>query len=305
MTRTTEDLPGFEQRLLSELRHVVDERQREGAGERSPVHPSASARERRRVLLPTAALGVLLAVAGIAVAGVAVVAPRSSEASTYATETLPSGRIHVVLAPDFDEAERLQAELANAGVEVRPVAITAAPALVGAIEILPLGEDGPSLSAPKPDGLLLGDGEFWIDPQRYDGSVELLVYVAPAPGEPWQQAPSIFHPDQPLGGLPCALDGALTTAALEETARGAGIERFTWLVEGGDPTEDVIGLDESAERPDGEVAAASLRAPGELEVIVRPAALVERFGHLGPPSMSLNLHDAAEPACTSELTARW
>lgn len=47
------------------------------------------------------------------------------------------------------------------------------------------------------------------------------------------------------------------------------------------------------------------RRTGELEVIVRPAVLVERFGHLGPPSMSLDLHDAAEPACTPELAARW
>jgi hypothetical protein len=302
MTWTTEDLPGFEQRLLSELTHAVDERQREGAGggEPSGAHPSASMRERRRVLLPAAALAVLLAVGGVAV-----VAPRSSSASTYSMETLPSGRIHVVLAPDFDESERLRKALEDAGVEVHLATITAAPALVGAIEILPLAEDGHSVSVSKPDGLQVGDGEFWIAPQRYDGLVELLVYVAPAPGEPWQQAPSVFHPDQPLGGLPCALDGAVTTATLEEAARGVGIERFTWLVQRGDPTADVIDLDVSADRPDGEVAAASLRAPGELEVIVRPAALVERFGHLGPPSMSLNLHDAAEPACTPELAARW
>lgn len=303
MTRTTEELPGFEERLLSELRQVVEERQRGRSGTTAPRPaprpPSIPAR--RRLLVPAAAALVVLLAAGV----VGIVVPGSSDASTYSMETLPSGRIHVVLAPDFDEAERLRDELENAGVTVQPVTITAAPVLVGAIEILPLGQHGWSVTASKPDGLEVGDGEFWIDPQRYDGSVELLAYVAPRPGEPWQQAPSVFHPDEPLGGLPCSLDGPLTTEALEAAARQVGIEKFTWLAQAGDPTGNEVRLDESAERPDGEVAAASLRAPGALEVLVRPTAQVERFGHLGPPSMSLNLHDAEEPACTPELAARW
>ncbi len=302
MTRTTEELPGFEERLLSELRQVVEERQRGRPGTTAPrlAPRPPSIPPRRRLLVPAAAALVVLA-AGV----VGIVVPGSSHASTYSMETLPSGRIHVVLAPDFDEAERLRDELENAGVTVQPVTITAAPALVGAIEILPLGQHGWSVTASKPDGLEVGDGEFWIDPQRYEGSVELLVYVAPRPGEPWQQAPSVFHPDEPLGGLPCSLDGPLTTEALEAAARQVGIERFTWLAQAGDPTGNEVRLDESAERPEGEVAAAMLRAPGKLEVFVRPTDVVERFGHVGPPSMNLNLHGTEEPACTPELAARW
>ncbi|HEV2071829.1 MAG TPA: hypothetical protein VGR26_18760 [Acidimicrobiales bacterium] len=303
MTSTTDQLPGFEERLLTELRQVVEERQRGSAGTAAPAlavrPPSMPAR--RRLLVPAAAALVVLLAVGV----IGIAAPRSSDASTYSMETLPSGQIHVVLAPDFDEAERLRTELEDAGVTVQPVTITAAPALVGAIEILPLGTHGWPGAASEPDGLEVGDGEFWIDPQRYDGFVELLVYVAPPPGEPWQQAPSVFHPEEPLGGLPCSLDGPLTTEALEAAARQIGIEKFNWLAEAGDPTGDEVRLDESAERPDGEVLAASLRAPGELEVLVRPTDLVERFGHVGPPSMSLNLHDAEQPACTPELAARW
>ncbi len=94
---------------------------------------------------------------------IGIATPRSSHASTYSMETLPSRQIHVVFAPDFDEAERLRAELDDAGVTVQPVTITAAPALVGAIQILPLGEHGWSGTASNPDGLEVGDGEFWID----------------------------------------------------------------------------------------------------------------------------------------------
>ncbi len=303
MNGTTDELPGFEKRLLSELLQVVEERQPTSADTTIPrfARRPPSIPPRRHLLVPAAAaLALLLAVGVIGIA-----APRSSDASTYSMETLPSGQIHVVLAPDFDEAERLRAELEDAGVTVQPITITAAPALVGAIEILPLGKHGWSGAASKPDGLEVGDGEFWIDPQRYDGFVELLVYVAPPPGEPWQQAPSVFHPEEPLGGLPCSLDGPLTTEALEAAARQVGIEKFNWLAEAGHPTGDEVHLDESAQRPEGEVLAASLRAPGELEVLVRPTALVERFGHLGRPSMSLNLHGADEPACTPDLAARW
>ncbi|MBW3548680.1 MAG: hypothetical protein KY452_11170 [Actinobacteria bacterium] len=303
MNGTTDELPGFEERLLSELRQVVEERQSASADTTTPRfarRPPSIPPRRRLPVLAAAALALLLAVGVIGIA-----APRSSDASTYSMETLPSGQIHVVLAPDFDEAERLRAELEDAGVTVQPGTIAAAPALVGAIEILPLGTHGWPGAASKPDGLEVGDGEFWIDPQRYQGSVELLVYVAPPPGEPWQQAPSVFHPEEPLGGLPCSLDGPLTTEPLEAAARQVGIEKFNWLAEAGDPTGDEVHLDESAERPDGEVLAASLRAPGELEVLVRPTALVERFGHVGPPSMSLNLHDAEQPVCTPQLAARW
>lgn len=302
MAKTTEDLPGFEQRLLSELRQVVNDHQL------APVRPAAQERARRPapssshrwLLVPAAALAVL-----VAVVGPSIVLPGSSGSAAYALDVLANGELHVVLAPDFDESARLRAELDDAGVRVQPMTITAAPALVGTIEIIPLGEGGRSAAASKPDGLELGDGEFWIDPKRYEGSVEMLVYVAPPPGEPWQQAPSVFHPDQPLGGLPCSLEGPLTAAVLEGAARQSGIERFTWLSESGDPTKEEVRLDRSSERPDGEVASAMLRASGELEVMVRPAPLAERFGHLDRPSMSLNLHDADEPPCTPELAARW
>lgn len=302
MTQTTDDLPGFEQRLLSELRQVVEDQQPMPAGASTQLHGDRLRRRTTawRFLVPAAALAVLAAVAGPSF-----VVPGSSGSTAFALETLPGGRIHVVLASDFDESERLEAELAAAGVDVQPVTITAAPALVGTIEILPLGTGGQAVATSAPAGLELGDGEFWIDPERYDGSVEILVYVAPAPGERWQQAPSIFHPDQPLGGLTCSTSGSLTSATVEEVAGQVGIERITWMAEAGDPTGDEMRIEASQRRPDGEVVAASLSAPGELQVLVRPTGLVERFGSAGRPSMSLNLHSAGEPPCTPELAARW
>jgi hypothetical protein len=135
---------------------------------------------------------------------------------------LPSGRIHVKVAPDFDQATRLQRAPRDAGIKVKVIPITAHPQLVGTIEFPAHQLD--------PRGVERAKGEFWIDPAQFTGTVEVLIYVAPEPGEAWQQAPSVFHPDQPLGGLPCARPGPMDTATLEHFARQVAITQFRWLV---------------------------------------------------------------------------
>jgi hypothetical protein len=265
-----------------------------------------SARPTRRRWTPLAGRGRprwALAVLGVALVALFVAfgstlrAPQNSGSSAFAVSVLPDGRVHVTVAPDFDEAERLQRQLRQAGVKVQVIRITADPQLVGTIEFPAHQLD--------PRGVERGKGEFWIDPTRFTGTVEVLIYVAPKPGEAWQQAPSVFHPDQPLGGLPCARPGPMDTATLERFARQAGITEFRWLVAVSDPTADEGRLEQRPGRPDGEVESAMLKSPTRLEVTVRPTELVAWYGHAHQPSMSTNLHEAAEPRCTPRLAARW
>lgn len=195
------------------------------------------------------------------------------------------------------KVEQASRELREAGIKVKVIPITAHPLIVGTIEF-------PSHQL-DPRGVERAKGEFWIDPAQFTGTVEVLIYVAPKPGEAWQQAPSVFHPDQPLGGLPCARPGPMGTATLEHFARQVGITQFRWLVTAGDPTAHEVRLEERSGRPDGEVESAMLRSPTLLEVTVRPAELVARHGHAHQPSMNINLHEAQEPRCTPQLAARW
>lgn len=290
----TQELNGFEQRLLLELRGVVADGGLSPAATRSSTRPRSwgAGPWRWAVLVPVAAALVVAVVAGPALVG-----PPARGSSAYAVQILPDGRIHVRVAADFDEGRRLERELRDAGVDVDVISVTSHPRLVGTIEF-------PQHQLAK-EGLEAGKGEFWIDPLRFTGTVEVLINVAAEPGEEWRQAPSVFHPDEPLGGLPCALPGPLGTATLERYARDAGITTFVWWVTEGDPKARSRNVTRSGARPEGEVEHAELVAPGKLRVGVRPAAVVDRFGHAGRPSMNLNVHESPEPACTPELAARW
>jgi hypothetical protein len=289
MTSPDSDIPV----LAGIRRELVDGIARAARPEQPRWRPPAS-RGLPRWALATLVVAV---VALTVIVGLNLRAPREAAPSAFAMSVLPSGRIHVKVAPDFDQAMRLQQELRDAGIKVKVIRITAHPQLVGTIEF-------PSHQL-DPRGVERAKGEFWIDPAQFTGTVEVLIYVAPKPGEAWQQAPSVFHPDQPLGGLPCARPGPMNTATLEDFARQVGITQFRWLVTAGDPTAREVRLEQRPGRPNGDVEAAMLRSPTLLEVTVRPADLVARYGHAPQPSMNLNLHEAAEPRCTPRLAARW
>lgn len=246
---------------------------------------------------------VVLATVAIAVLVLALVAPEPSK-PTFAVSDLAGGRLHVTVAPSFDDVTGLQRALEKRGMEVEVVRVVAHPRLAGTVELLPLRADGQGLSGKK-DGMEMGHGEFWVDLSRFKGRTEVVVYAeARRSGEEWQQAPSVFHPEEPLGGLPCALNGPLDSATLEQEARHAGIHQFKWLVQT-DVSEEAFDAIEQETRPDGEIVDATLYGPGMLRGIVRPAALVKRLGHLPPPSMSLNATDHEEPSCTPQLAERW
>jgi hypothetical protein len=289
MTNRDLDIPV----LIKIRQELVDGIARSARPDRRRWNPLAGGGRLRWAL---AVFGVALVALGALVAP-SLLAPRRSGSSAFAVSVLPDGRVHVTVAPDFNEANRLQRELREAGVQVQVIRVTAHPMLVGRIEF-------PSHQL-DPRGVERAKGEFWIDPTRFKGTVEVLIYVAPEPGEEWRQAPSVFHPDEPLGGLPCAHPGPMDTATLERFARQVGIIQFRWMVAVSDPTANEGRLEERSARPEGDVESAMLRLPTKLEVIVRPAELVARFGHAQQPSMNINLHEAAEPRCTPRLAARW
>jgi len=294
---TTEDLRGFEARLLTELRGLVDP-----MAEASPA-PTPLGRWRMGPARPTVrrrlvVVALMMATLALVVAP-SLLAPHRS--SAFAVTQLADGRIHVEVASDFDQSARLQAELADVGVAVDVLRLSAHPRLVGTIELVPLGEAG--ISAAGAAGLEVGRGEFWVDPRLFRGSVEVLIYASPEDGEHWQASPSIFYPDEPLGGLPCALEGPVDTATLERYARQVGISRFEWLVP--PPTHDQgsFEVDRPSERPAGDVLAASMMSPEELRVTVAPPAAGGTSA--SPPSMDLGVHTGEQAVCTPELAARW
>jgi hypothetical protein len=289
MTSADSDIP-----VLAGIRRELVDGIARAARPRQPRWRPLAGRGLPRWALAT--LGLALVALAVSV-GLNLRAPGEPTPPAFAMSVLPSGRIHVKVAPDFDQATRLQRAPRDAGIKVKVIPITAHPQLVGTIEFPAHQLD--------PRGVERAKGEFWIDPAQFTGTVEVLIYVAPEPGEAWQQAPSVFHPDQPLGGLPCARPGPMDTATLEHFARQVAITQFRWLVTAGDPTAREVRLEERFGRPNGEVEAAMLRSPTLLEVTVRPAELVARYGHAPQPSMNLNLHEAAEPRCTPRLAARW
>lgn len=186
----TDDLRGFEQRLLAELREVVGEQ-----GGPAPSSAPVSRNWRLHISWPLRRLAIVVPIAVIVavalIVGPAIVAPESSKSSAFAVTVLDDGRVHVKVASDFDEGTRLQDRLAEAGVKAEVIAVRSHPALVGTIEF-------PQHQLPA-QGVERGEGEFWIDPARFEGTVEVLIHTATKPGEEWIQAPSVFHPDEPLG----------------------------------------------------------------------------------------------------------
>lgn len=293
----TDQLP-----ILTDIRHELIERISQHEERAVPVQTTAPVSAhpgRGRRWLAAAAMVAAVALAVVVVP--TLLSDGSRGAAAFAVNEDGDGRIHVTVRSDFDQSERLAAELKARGVEVVVVDILAHPAVVGTIEF-PAHQ-----LAPK--GAEVGDGEFWIDPQQFDGEVEILVYRDPEPGDRWLQAPSVFHPDEPLGGLPCASDGPMDTLTLERAAEDKGMQ-VEWIALTKHPsTADSIELEIVDQRPEGQVRWAQRVAETVIEATVLPTELAEQHGDLRPPSMSLNTHierfEGGEPTCTPELADRW
>jgi hypothetical protein len=289
--------------LLALREELVDGVRR--SGERAFPATRARARTRRVAVVGAAGLAVAAVFLVLALGPIGTSSgPRP--AAAFSLEVADDGRVHVTMHQDFDDADRLADELRDEGVDVRVLPHPAHPMLQGTVEFPShqLDDDGAV-------GVEEGDREFWIDPRRFDGEIEMLVYVAPEPGEDWQQAPSAFHPDEPLGGLPCILDGRpMTTEELQARARSVGIDRFTWVAfdvpdETGGSTGLPVPIGESDPAPPGEVSHAQRVGPDRLWVSINPPDVVAQLGPTPTPGMNLNVGESPEPECTPELRARW
>lgn len=210
----------------------------------------------------------------------------------FAVEELDDGRVHVEIYPQFDQAEALRTELSAAGVDVEVVALRAHPAIDGVIEFV--SHDQQAAGAVQP-----AKGELIIEPDALTGPIEMLIYSTPDPDlrlddsdTLWQASPSIFHPDEPLGGLNCAIEGPLSTGVLEEHATSVGITTIDWV--------SVDAPEATPRRPEGVVLGASMHAPEQLTVLVASA---------GPDASELSmddgLHFTQRPTCTPQLADRW
>lgn len=242
-------------------------------------------RRRRAIVLPVVAVA----------AGASLIVANHGDNPAYALTEVADGTIRVEIYPDFDDVKALESSLAAAGLDSVVVHLKGHPSLDGVIEVS-------SHNNESAGALEFDNDEFVINPAAVDGEIEILIYSAAEPGQNYQFAPSIFAPDQPLGGLPCTHpDSPLTTAELEQRANDVGITDITWvLFEQAIAGE--VGLEDTDERPDGVVTGAQLRNADTLSVFVVPDSTDPAASTL---SMSDGTHYRPATQCTPELAARW
>lgn len=252
----------------------------------------ATSNRRRRSRRKLATAVPVVAAAAI---GASLMMTTGDDNPAYAVAERADGTIRVEIYPEFDDVEALEKTLADAGLDSVVVHLKGHPSLDGVIEVS-------SHNNESSGALESTDGQFVIEPDAVEGEIEILIYSAAEPGENYQFAPSIFAPDQALGGLPCAYpDAPLTAAELERRANDAGINNLEWvLFETAAPGE--VAFEETKQRPDGTVTGAQLRNADTLSVIV--------VGDLNDPaattlSMSDGTHYRQAAECTPDLTARW
>lgn len=231
----------------------------------------------------------------VAVAGASLILTNGESNPAYALTETADGTIRVEIYPDFDDVGALEDSLAAAGLDSVVVHLKGHPSLDGLIEVSSHNNEGTG-------ALEFDNGEFVIEPAAVEGEIEILIYSAAESGENYQFAPSIFAPDQLLGGLPCAYpDTPLTTAELERRANDVGINNIEWvLFEQAAPGE--IAFEDSEQRPDGVVTGAQLRNANTLTVVAVSDLTDPAGTNL---SMSDGTHYRQAASCTLELAARW
>ena len=238
--------------------------------------------------------GVLTAVAGLLAVLAVVFVARPDEAAAY-TISNDDGRIVVKMQPDFDEVSQLEDDLAERGVSLEIATVTAAPDLVGSIEVV--SRSGTT------DGLEIGTGTFSIDPEHFSGSVEIVVFVKSVGNGPAVHAPSAFYPGQPLGGLPCATGGPVSVSQLRAAAAQAGIADIDWHLSSSRSTDVQSRAEIPVTSPtEGWVAEAQMSSADELRVTIWP---VDETAKPPTPLMGDGLHSSIQPSCTSALADRW
>jgi hypothetical protein len=313
MTRT-EDLSGFEQRLMGPLLDLVHEQRRDAVLRPAAAVPLRSGRRRRSL---RAGVGVAGAVV---LALVAVVVPAQRGGSeAFAVTRLPDGRIEISVQEDFDDAAALEAEVLAAGVAVEVEQVPASPSMVGKVaqaEFLDpaTGQFGEAGLFTQNASFAPFEEELIVDPSTVSDVLHLQVGVAAAPGEPYAERArgSVFAPGEVLDGLHCVLgDGPHTVGELAPYLEGLGV-RVTWFDWNAQPGEE-YGLQEQAGLPPADDTVSGVeQVSGEEVHVYADWDEVHAQGEpvaIGPDgtvmtSAELPTHSQRFP-CTPELAARW
>jgi hypothetical protein len=251
----------------------------------------ATSNRRRRSRRRLAAAIPAVAVA----AGAALMVADRNDQPAYALTQSADGTIRVEVYPGFDDVGSLEDDLAAAGLQTVVIHLKGHPSLDGVVEVS-------SHNNETSGAIEFDNGEFVIEPATVEGEIEILIYSAADEGENYQFAPSIFAPDQALGGLPCAHpDTPLTTAELERRANDVGITNIEWVLFEQSASGEV-GVEDLDARPDAAVSGAQLRNADTLLVTVTPDITEPAARTL---SMSDGTHYRPTAHCTPELAARW
>lgn len=285
---STEELPGFEARLLAELREVV----KAGDVDMAQPLPPASRRLGR---------GVALVAAAAVLAVLAVVVPAVVDDDiqpALAVRTLPDGSVEVIVAEHFDDPARLQQELVDRGIAVEISEVAGSPGTVGTLSHVFAPEDAPGVEVRR--GSRGHVWEFVIDPQRFTGVIGLEVVRAGQPGEHLYARHDAFADGEPLAGLPCALGWPIASEALADAAQQAGLT-VNWITLTKVNDDRWSGKD-AAQRPDGLVFSAHLETLETLQVTVLPPDIKPQ----GLPAQDWqNAGAGYSSQCTPEVTQRW
>lgn len=226
----SEDLTGFEARLLAQLKEMVAEQVHTRS--RNPV---GTAPPRQRSW--TAPVAVATAIVALLVGALIVYQPRSS---AWAVVALPDGSVQVTMSDDFEDPQALVSQLrAHAiAVAVLPV-LPSSPDLVGQVDFAGPLEDEPGLDVPARG--MRGATEFILDPAVFAGTIELHLAAEAA------TMADAFAPGEILHGRPCSPDEPLPPGDVEDTARDAGIQ-VLWRTVEADGT-----IRPASTRPEGRV----------------------------------------------------
>lgn len=265
----------------------------DAASSRAVPRPSA-----RRPVRRSLALAAALAAAGVAVVVVTGSIQRSGTPA-FAVRPLPGGVIEIENVTDLEDAEGLEAELREFGVDAEIVTRAVSPTLVGMARATTddLGE------RPLP-GLTFGadgtPGVFtWrIDPHTFEGRITIELYVDGDAGEGYYLSEEVFEPGEVLGGLHCALGRPLQAGDVASRLPELGLTG-QWIVltgfGSGEPGA-TSSSEEVATVPDGEIVSGYAVDDRTVTFEVLPAGLD------APRWFERRLSDVP---CTQEQAARW
>ena len=259
---------------------------------RSDLIDGVRRHQRRRSMRRRA---VVIPLAFTAVTAAAVLYP-SDRNPAYALTVGADGTIRVQIHPEFNDVGQLQEELRSVGLDVNVVHLKGHPSLDRLVEVV--SHDNERNGALKFDG-----AEFELDRQAAEGQIEILIYSAADPGQPYQFSPSIFSIGQPLEGLHCAYaDGQLSTDEFERRASEVGLDDIEWVYFDRVPTTEGVTASEPEDRPEGMVVDAHWADEDTIRAIVYPNTDEPASDTI---IMYDGSHDPAEQACTPDLAARW